>query len=751
MGSESSDRREDRLGIEVRVLGVLEDEQPPKLIAYAFSRGGRLLSRVEVDGGKAVIAVPASKEPASFRVLIGPPIDSKDDGEILSTLIRLDALEQMVSPSQRGEDLRFTIDRYIWTCWFRFCNVRGTLLKRLISGGLPVDLPVCGAEVEIYEVDPIRIILPKIPDWVLDRIRYLVRKPGPPPPPEKTFPYGVPFPPVPPGPDPTSLLGAVSFDTSFTADTTVAAGARAPANMSTIEYRNSAGAEKSANVRENADKDGVFNFISGESTTASSQEVTASLRALSETPEIVSAASVSLGAFKSSLLARAELLRPIFCWIWPQAVATHLVGTATTDSCGHFRTRIYTGCSSDTPDLYFKAYRRLGSFRIQIYGPLPISCHTWWDHACGTEITLYTTSPFALTCAPCKPVIAPSHWVLAMAVGNTSLVDIRGTSTLLSGTMNASNIGLTSDGSPFGGYVRLRFEFDNALRTDLNVKYYSVSWRKFGSGNSFVELTEDVWRHYAHVVGTDLMIEPYKIGPQPVGGTANLYEIPPELPPIGQWSTPDVVVDTTSAAFSSTVLAPAGGGEGNYEFQLTLFDAAGNAVNANLLGINFVVPTTSDLTSTINTANAASLGLVTADGKLLYQLHLDNNVCSAALLPPDITGSVSADPCGLLRYSPGDSITLHWSASHPHQFATFAHAVVEGAQPLPMPFSTSGVVTPAPGTHNETFAVDALRGTCEVAGFAETVSAYAMATDGWNRQSQYDRSKIQAFALAPAL
>jgi hypothetical protein len=252
------------------------------------------------------------------------------------------------------------------------------------------------------------------------------------------------------------------------------------------------------------------------------------------------------------------------------------------------------------------------------------------------------------------------------------------------------------------------------------------------------------------MVGTTLMIEPYKLGPQPVGGTANLYEIPPALPPVGQWSFPDPIVDTTSAAFTSTSLAPAGGGEGDYQFELTLFDAAGTAVNANGLGINYVVPTTLDLTSTIPTANAASLGLVTASGRLVYRLHVDNNPCAAALQPPDINGSISADPCGLLRYHPGDSVTLHWSASHPHQFATFAHTVVEGATPLPAPFSTSGIVTPAPGAHSDSHTVAALLGACTIAGFAETVSVYAMATDGWSRQSQYDRHVIQAFALAQA-
>ena len=265
----------------------------------------------------------------------------------------------------------------------------------------------------------------------------------------------------------------------------------------------------------------------------------------------------------------------------------------------------------------------------------------------------------------------------------------------------------------------------------------------------YLDLTEDVWRHFAHMVGTTLMIEPYKLGPQPVGATPNLYEIPPALPTDGQWSIPDAVVDTTSATFASAALAPAGGGEGDYQFELTLFDAAGVVVNANTLGITYVVPTTLDLTSTIPTANASSLGLVTASGRLVYRLHVDNNHCGAALQPPEIAGSVSADPCGLLRYDVGDSVTLHWTASHPHQFATFKHALVIGQTELSAPITTSGIVTPAPGTHTETTAVADLLGICTIAGFAETVSVWATATDGWSRQGQYDRHGIQAFALAP--
>jgi hypothetical protein len=624
------------------------------------------------------------------------------------------------------------------------------LLKRTITGGLHVDLPACNAEIEIYEVDPILVVFPKIPDLQFERIRDLIRHPWPPPPPEERFPGGIPFPPEPPGPLP--FAGGVTKAPRASLQTRATASSSIRDEVLSImaELR---GEEEPEFKREELAEDvavrRAFDFPSSESMEVDPEEALASVRALSQVPEIKNAASLSLSTFKSALLLHPELVRPLLCWILPQAVNMQLVATATTDECGKFRAVFFPGCSSDTPDLYFKAYRDFGFFRVQIYGPLPIACYTWWNYTCGSEVTLITKSPFAVTCPPCKPVIAPPHWVLAMAVGNTSLADVRGTSTALQATTNASNIGLTSGNAPFGGYIRLRFEFDNTLRTDLNVRYYRLRWRKLGTLNSFVDLKEDVLRHFAHLVGSTLMIEPYKLGPQLVGTTPNLYEIPPALPPVGQWSIPDAVVDTTSAAFPSVAFAPAAGGEGDYRFELTLFDAGGNAVNANALGINYAIPTTLDLTATIPTVNASLLGLVTAAGRLIFQLHVDNNPCTAALAPPDIAGSASADPCGLLRYEPGDSVTLHWTASHPHQFATFTHQVVKGATTLPAPITTFGTVTPAPGTHNDTHAVADLLGTCTIAGFAETVSTWAMATDGWSRQNQYDRHAIQAFALAP--
>ena len=80
------------------------------------------------------------------------------------------------------------------------------MIKRTTLDGQNIDLPVCDATVEVYEVDPLYIILPKLPKSVLDRLRDIILHPIPLPDPipdPLPGPFPGPFPPEPgPGPDP---------------------------------------------------------------------------------------------------------------------------------------------------------------------------------------------------------------------------------------------------------------------------------------------------------------------------------------------------------------------------------------------------------------------------------------------------------------------------------------------------------------------------------------------------------------------
>ena len=719
-----------QLHVDAPTLDVRQDEQPPPLSAYAFGSSGRLLGRADLKDGSTPLSFEQGAEPDQIRLLVGPSIENADEGELLSALMRTGAAERMLRPADLATKVALPIDRALWLCWWRFCTVRGTLLKRVVSGGVAIDLPVCDAEIEVYEVDPVTIIVPHIPDWILEKLRGVILIPRPPWPPWPPV-DGVPIPPRPgPGPDPAPFLeiGRLAATTGARPATSVE-----PAALH-VEAKLASGTER------------LFRFTGEEHTTVSRAEASVALQGVVEEPAFVRAASVGVSALRDALIARPDLARPLLCFIWPPAVTTQLVATMTTDDCGHFRGRFWPGCTSDVPDLYFKAYRRIGFWRFPIYTPTPIACHTRWDYACGSEVTLYTTSPFAHTCPPCPPVIAPRHWVLAMAVGNTSLAAIRGTGSDLAATTDASNLGLTGSGSPFGGSLHFRFEFDNTLRPDLNVRYYRLRWRNVASGNPFLDVQSTELRHYGHWVGSSFQIEPYKLGTQPVGGSVNLFEIPPALPPIGQWLIADAVVDTSNATFASAAFAPPAEA-GMHEFELTLFDGAGVQVNANTLGISYRIPKTTDLTTTIDTNDAAALGLVTAAGALVFQLHVDNNVCSAHIDAPILDGVPAGDECGVLRYSDtSHPVSIGWEASHPHGFARYDFNVWRGVNPR---LSDSGAVGAAPGAHTLSPSVAFLLESCTVAGFAEVLNVHATATDGWSTQTQYDASAVRAFVLAP--
>ena len=61
--------------------------------------------------------------------------------------------------------------------------------------------------------------------------------------------------------------------------------------------------------------------------------------------------------------------------------------------------------------------------------------------------------------------------------------------------------------------------------------------------------------------------------------------------------------------------------------------------------------------------------------------------------------------------------------------------------------SVSGNV---PGPGSDTIPLNTLMGKCKVAGCAASLYVAATAINGWDRQSEYDRSAQEAFAVAPA-
>jgi hypothetical protein len=686
------------IAIKVNLHASPTGEAPPQAVAYAFTGTGHFITKAALDDtGSATLTVPAGRTPREIRVVVGP-----DVGELQTTfgeLTRRAAPTQFLRVHGEARDLQasFEIPSPIWLCWIRFCVVQGTLLKRLFSGGLPVDYPVCGAEIQIWEVEPIFLILSKISDLELQKVREFLLNPQPLPPVEDQLTAG-----------PVALARLGRLETARP--------------VATTERFPSTSAELS------------------------------SLRSVAQSGDIASLRQALVTADES-------IVRSIICLLFPPWVFKRLIATTSTDRCGRFQTFVILSCY-EVVNLYFTATVNFFGFPIYIYDPTPVGCFTWWNYQCGTDVTLYTNSIFAPLCTPCPPIDAPENYVLFRAIGNVQLSDIYGTSTLLATT--STNIGLAANlygagldspfGNPPGDAIYPRVEFDSSLRALNKATYYQISYRQ-GTSGSFTPLVGAVNRKYNHFVGTTLVTSVYNLGPKVVNGVPNLFEIPPELPPEGDWAFPNPPVDLANAVFDTSGFAA----PGLYQLQLQLFDSAGNIVDIAAAGIGYFVPTTTDPDGTIHTADASTLGLVSGNS-FIMTLHLDNRHTSGALVAPLLDGN-PADSCGVLRYTtggggPSGTVTIRYTATHPDNFATFSYRLSRGVTPLTPP-TTSGQVTAATNPAMANLSVLSLLtqpdgSVCDVAGFGEDLYVAALATDGWNRLSSYDSNPPPVgFVLAP--
>ena len=124
---------------------------------------------------------------------------------------------------------------------------------------------------------------------------------------------------------------------------------------------------------------------------------------------------------------------------------------------------------------------------------------------------------------------------------------------------------------------------------------------------------------------------------------------------------------------------------------------------------------------------------------------IDNAPCIVGLSEAELDGKTADPTCGFLPYKVlnNDLVTINYVAAQPHNHATWSFDLIKGVNVIQ---ASSGVV-PAPGV--DTMALDNLMGTCTVAGCAVQLYVAATAINGWDRQSQYDRSAAEAFAVAP--
>jgi hypothetical protein len=147
---------------------------------------------------------------------------------------------------------------------------------------------------------------------------------------------------------------------------------------------------------------------------------------------------------------------------------------------------------------------------------------------------------------------------------------------------------------------------------------------------------------------------------------------------------------------------------------------------------------------------------ITDHGRLIFRILVDNNSTDAEL--PRVktaSGSTDSDPCGLLYYTNGsDPVDINYVAFHPNNFLDWDLYVYRGIQgvaadiPMGAPGTNTSAGAPLPGSPASfTNSAAALLGTCPQAAFAVNLYCAARATNGYNKQTQYDSYATIAFAL----
>ncbi len=697
--------------------------------AFAFDSAGNLLEKSELKSGKISFDIN-EKNLVKSRLFIAPIPDQNDKGSVsIKMMERIGGFEAPIAVNGKLIDTIFIPGTIIDAWPLCFCWVRGQVIQN-DSG-----LPICKAKVHICEVDKIWWWIWKLPEPDIFRLRddllNLFKKP------DIRSPV--------PRPDPAPF-----FDDSFINTDFAKVNPRPQPSLQA----------SSIDSRRLPDLKQAIPFNTH----------TALL-------------SPSVNMVRKTLADNFQLLMPYFClWPWWRLRCDEIIAVET-DSNGRFSTVISYKCSGDKPDLYFWVEYKVNSNFETVYRP-PVTCNTYWNYTCGTEVTLRINDERVPACD--GDIDLPGSKIQILSIGRTvSISEINGAGA------SFSEEGLTTLNQPFGGRLEPRVWFSRTtLRDDKNIHYYRWSYRRLTSGNgssfsalpspgAWQPLKRTVIRHYAKEnTNGDVTHEPYVLGPRSVGAESNLFEIKPadikSIDPAGiEWTVVDEREDLASGHFETGSLGEGShthekalDAAGKYELKLELFKADGSLVNwtteeLDLEVTNVPAPFGTETVTAVNASNYNRIQIAGDTMAFRMVLRIDNNRCNAEVAP--VSGT---DSCGFIEYDTGASITMGFKARHPNNFATLSFSVVRGVSNNVAIASTSGQVgtaslptnnTPPPahaynlsGSENytETFAVVDLMGGCDRAAFAERIYVSAMATDGYTRLGSLDKNAIDGFALA---
>lgn len=750
-------------------------QQEISLLGFLFYCDGRFLQAQPVrknlleftlpdaagtPGAASTAAANTTFNAGEFRVFIAPATDKR-----IESVRSIEALEQYKPYEpvlQTNEDGNFSIlplPSLITQFWpFCSCRVTGKVSKWFFIDGIWEDRPVCKARVHICDIDAIWYWIYKIPDYIIAKVPEVILNP------KEIIRFPIPQPDPPP-----FTTGRIALEQNTT--------------------------EKS-----------VFRTFSQEER---------QLQAAATLPELSpgirqTLSSGNLNRIRETIAANYAVFHPWFClwpWWWPWFYHRRELAVVYTDASGRFDKQVSYWCTGDKPDIYIWVEYLINGIWTTVYEP-PVPCHTFWDYACGSPISIHITDPRVPggCCCDC-PIPGDEVWV--RAVGSTSMSHINQASyaqTPPGQSVSYNRIGLTDAAAiydpsflptvagdfkrPFGGSPTFVVGFGNSLPNN-GIYYYRWSYKKvkdaglvnvsdsykalqpvFGATSKGYEFTY-IDSHGDTQFGSNSV----KLGPFTVGGNDNLYIIPPERPDMAPFSVPEANPQWTepsyrnySINFNSDDLRDAGNqkGDGLYEFKLELFDKTG-ALLTNIPKAAFKVPDYNNSGFSVNAPDVllelpSPLSTVTSGFNIL--IRIDNSGCSADIYTVKVNGSpASTDCCGFVSYKPGGTeaaLDLSFQAAHPNNFAVFEFKVERGTCGYVDIAGASGMVIAGAdgytlgsgGVYDKSFTPAQLLETCYNNGvgkgaFAETLAVAAMATDGTYRLIAKDNGDVAAFALEP--
>lgn len=773
-------------------------EEEINLIVYVFDERGNLLQEAPLKEGKAALKVdPARLRTA--RLFVAPEMPPGIKLGSLADMECVRAYEPLLEfdPHKRVYELR-PIPQILWKWWLWCrCRVRGKVVKPVMIADISIERPVCEARVHICEVDRLPILIPRLPDPVVFRLRdelvkqlveppRLRRPPLPDPPPERkvmsTF--------RPPGP-----IELVTLDPQ-------------PEPPPKLLKRGDLLALTEVSPQPEPVGSSVYPNLQPTSSCVMFDQLPAASQAglLSESSSVV----------RETLLENAALILPYLClwpWIWPHICRCDELTTVVTDHTGRFDTEIWYPCLGDHPDLYFWVEYWVEGAWTTVYRPT-VCCHTYWNYACGNDVTIRVTDPRVHGCEP-APDLSGLQVVIA-AIGNTvSFAEIIQPGT---GWAFMGDTGLTSspntdvasylppNNRPFAGSLELRMDMSRSNLIALGITHYRWSYRRVKKADgtndtdTWHPMSRDVFRHYKVQVADSAVPGGWrpaypteKLGIDPAVPGEYLTRIQPVPTPVGDynWTPLNEHVDMAWAYFDTAGLVEpdTAGTEspvpaaGKYELKLELFKVSGSTTTLvnwshpagpgsspiNIFVAHNAAPFMPPTGMTTAPAGADHL-LKNASGDVVgfcMVVHVDNRICAAAIddvvvrTPghPDDHGG----PCGFVRFPNRltSRAAIGFLAWHPHQHADFYFRVDKGSVgpvghacagwlPAPTPggpdngsviwvwsgAGVNGFARDAASHFTKTVPVDTLlnsHGVCLEAAFAETIYVAARATDGYQR------------------